>query len=202
MYAGLVRRIFIAVVCLSPVACDLEVPPVAAPTLIDPSTLLIPLPPGAPASETTLTFASDAGDYVGQGVTRRYFLGDGMWSAFYDTSTLGRVTIRVNSHFTNDHTVRPWWWTLEFIAPRGQPLTTGTYENARARFPPEAESQPGVSFGGTGRACTTTGQFVISEIRFGPGNRVDRFAAMFEQNCEGKSPALRGEVRIAANPWR
>jgi len=47
-----------------------------------------------------------------------------------------------------------------------------------------------------------TGTFTITELAFGPGNTVTRLAATFTQNCEGGSPALRGRVVVAAEPWR
>jgi len=81
------------------------------------------------------------------------------------------------------------------------PLAVGTYNDAR-RWP-FAGAQPALSFSGTGRGCNTlTGSFVIREMVLGAGGTLDRFQASFEQHCEGRSPALRGDVSIAANPWR
>ena len=49
---------------------------------------------------------------------------------------------------------------------------------------------------GAGRGCNTlTGRFIILEALYGPGGPVLRFAADYEQHCEGGGPALFGPVR-------
>jgi hypothetical protein len=149
---------------------------------------------------TMLTFTSEPGDYIGQGLSRTYHLGDGLWSAHYDTlNSGGHVKIQV---YANNIATDGWWWDLDLGSPKGKPLTVGTYEAAR-RYPFQPDTQPGLSFGGTGRGCNTlTGRFVISELVIGAGDFVDRLTATFEQNCEGVSATLRGRVVIANNPWR
>jgi len=47
-----------------------------------------------------------------------------------------------------------------------------------------------------------TGRFTITDLKLGPSNTVERFAATFDQNCEGASPTLHGSIVIAAEPWR
>ena len=37
------------------------------------------------------------------------------------------------------------------------------------------------------------------QVEFGPGNEIGRFAAEFEQHCEGGAAALRGEIRVNSN---
>lgn len=183
----------------SPLPIPAPVPPSPPPpTPVPPPGPAIPLPPGAPPSTTTLSFTSEPGDYIGQGLSRTYYLGDGTWSAFYDTTFGSHVGIRI----LNLPGSQLWWWDLDFAAPRGQMLTVGTYEGA-ARYPFQPNAQPGLTLAGTGRGCNQlTGRFVVSEIQIGPGNTVDRLVATFDQNCEGRPPTLRGRVVIASDPWR
>ena len=184
-------------------ACDVDLPtpatsptpapPPSAPTSTRPA---IPLPPGAPRSTTTLTFNSDPGDFIGQGLSRTYYLGDGTWVAAGDPNHV-RVTV-TNFTLPTDG----WSWDLDFAAPAGgTPLGVATYEDAR-RYPFQG-AQPGLSVSGNSRGCgTLTGRFTVSDLALGPGGTLDRFTAAFEQHCEGMSPALRGTIVIAANPWR
>lgn len=142
-----------------------------------------------------LTFTSDPGDWVGQGLTRTYYLGDGNWSARGDSQ---HIVIRVEN-FTV--TGSSWWWSLDFAPPKGGSLTVASYNSAR-RYPFQPDDLPGLSFGGTGRGCnTSTGRFVIKELRVSAGN-VQRLSAEFEQSCDGQSAGLRGRVEIASEPWR
>jgi len=146
-----------------------------------------------------MSFTSESGDFIGQGLSRTYYLGDGTWNARYDTNNAGgHVTISIQNFQVPDG----WSWSLNFASPRGQPLTVGTYDAAR-RYPFQPDGQPGLSVSGVSRGCNTlTGSFVVSEFRLGPANTVDRFRATFEQHCEGGSPAMRGQVVVAADPWR
>lgn len=146
-----------------------------------------------------MSFTSESGDSIGQGLSRTYYLGDGTWNARYDTINAGgHVTISIQNFQVPDG----WSWSLNFASPRGQPLTVSTYDAAR-RYPFQPDGQPGLSVSGVSRGCNTlTGSFIVSEFRLGPGNTVDRFRATFEQHCEGRSPAMRGQVVVAADPWR
>ena len=214
MFKYAIAPMFVAVVSML-AACGVDAPgpapsllpspaptpvPVPAPVPIPAPRPAIPVPPGAPASTTTLSFTSDPGDFIGQGLSRTYNLGDGSWNARYDTTNSGgHVAIRVENFSSGQDS---WWWNVDLASPNGKPLTVGTYEAAR-RYPFQPDTQPGLDFSGTGRGCNTlTGRFVITELRLGAANSVDRLTATFEQNCEGSSPTLRGRVVIAADPWR
>ena len=155
--------------------------------------------PSGSAVSTFLEFQSEPGDYIGAGESHRYTLEDTDWTA--------RVTVGVTEPNHIVVSLRPktgsltWWWNLNLAAPTGQSLKAGAYQDAR-RWPFHGQ-QPGLDFTGTGRGCNTlTGSFVISSLRIGPGNSLDRLHATFEQHCEGRSPALKGEISIVANPWR
>ncbi len=88
------------------------------------------------------------------------------------------------------------WWSLDFKAPNGAELTPGPYEGA-ARYPFQSPATPGLDVSGSGRGCNNlTGRFDVLEAVYGADGSVQRFAADFEQHCEGGAPALRGSVRF------
>ncbi len=148
-------------------------------------------------TSTFLSFRSSPGDYIGQGQTQRYAAADGSWRVEARPSPSGFGVSEIRVFFDGGD----WWW-LDLAAPKGRELAPGTYTNA-TRWPFQAPTQPGLSFSGNGRGCNKlTGQFTIHELVLGPGNRVDRFHATFQQHCEGAPPALVGEVGLLANPWR
>ena len=153
-----------------------------------------PLVPGA--DSTFLSFTSDSGDWVGQGQSKVYRYEDGVWVVQVDsTHDILHVGAIGGPNFA-------WFWDLYLAAPKGQALTTGTYEGA-TRYPFEAQGQPGLSFEGFGRGCNTlTGRFVVDSLLLASDSLVRYLHATFEQHCDGGTPALRGEVSVVANPWR
>lgn len=151
------------------------------------------------ALTTYLDLRSEPGDYIGAGESHRYTLEDTVWEARADLGVMEPRHIVISLR-PKDGSFR-WWWNLDLAGPNNGPLAVGTYNDAR-RWP-FAGAQPALSFSGTGRGCNTlTGSFVIRDMVLGAGGTLDRFFATFEQHCEGRSPALRGEISIAANPWR
>jgi len=141
--------------------------------------------PRAVAAQTTsLEFKSQTGDYIGGGIDQTFTPADGTFTASpnFDTG----VSIFFNGG--------PHWWHLDFAAPQGTALVPGVYENA-TRWPFNSPTGPGLDIGGDGRGCNTlTGRFEVLEIVYGATGEVERFAATFEQHCEGGVPALLGSV--------
>jgi hypothetical protein len=145
---------------------------------------------GADSGETSLTFDSDTGDFIARGVDQTWVPADG---TFYAESRFpGTVEV--------DFEDRPdTWWSLSFAAPRGAPLVAGPYENA-AIYPHQSPARAGLDISGSGRGCATiTGRFDVLEAVYGADGTVVRFAADFEQHCEGAGPALRGSIRYHAS---
>lgn len=137
-----------------------------------------------PSDAVRLEMASDTGDYVGQGQTRVFTADDG-------TFTVTPVAIRQGVRVRFAGAVS---WDLTFIAPDGEDLVPGPYGGA-TRYPFQSPTGPGLSVSGEGRGCNTLiGRFDVLDIAFGPSGEVTRFAATFEQHCEGASPALRGTM--------
>ena len=146
----------------------------------------------AQAQVTSLTMNSDSGDYIGQGQFYFFTPADGNFTASqnYDQG----VSLSFGTPNFSE------WWNLDFAAPNNQLLTVGTYSGA-ARFPFQASNQPGLSVDGDGRGCNTlTGSFTVLEVSYGSGTAINSFDAIFEQHCEGETPALRGEIRYNAHP--
>ena len=153
-----------------------------------------PPPPPPTDGTTAIVMNSETGDYIGQGLQRMYTPADGTFVAARNFDN--GVTIAFNGGSIT--------WNLAFAAPGDALLVPGSYENA-TRWPFQSPTGPGLSVSGSGRGCNTlTGRFDVLEVVYGAGGQVLRFAADFEQHCEGMEPALFGGVRyhstIAAPP--
>ena len=134
--------------------------------------------------KTLLYFNSEPGDYIGGGQRFTLTLADGIFAT-------GRTDGGVHVGFDGADL-----WDLYFVAPSGAPLTPGVYLGA-TRWPFQSPTAPGLSVYGAGRGCNTlTGRFTVLEAVYGAGGAVLRFAADYEQHCEGGGPALFGSVRI------
>ncbi len=145
----------------------------------------------APIGGTTLTFISDAGDYIGQGQTQLLEVPTSAFTAVIDGAR-GHLIVRIEG----SDGLTTLWWHLNLSAPAGQQLVPGTYASA-TRYPFQASTVPGLDFSGCGRGCNElSGQFTVTEAVYGDGGAVERFHATFEQHCEGGGPALRGEIVI------
>lgn len=130
-----------------------------------------------------LSLQSDSGDYIGDGRTFRLTPHDGGLTA--TTNHRGGVSL----FYGGDE-----YYSLDFSAPSRVPLVVGAFENAQ-RYPFADVDRPGLSFSGAGRSCNTVeGRFDVHSVLVS-GTNVVRFAADFEQHCEGFAPALRGQVR-------
>ena len=152
-------------------------------------------PPPPPADGTTaIVMNSEAGDYIGQGLQQMFTPSDGTFVAARNFDN--GVSIGFNGGMVT--------WNLAFAAAGDAVLVPGSYENA-TRWPFQSPTGAGLDVSGSGRGCNVVaGRFDILEAVYGPGGQVLRFAADFEQHCEGLEPALFGAVRyhstIAAPP--
>ena len=155
--------------------------------------------PPSPSTPTSFySYQSDPGDWVGQGQSGFYELGQHILNAWERPAPNGPAVNIQMRHSTNfiDR------WSLDFQSSSGSRLMPGTYDSA-TRWPFQSPGVPGLSVFGQGRGCNTlTGRFEVYEVVYGPQGEVLRFHAAFEQHCEGAVPALRGEIRIVADPWR
>jgi hypothetical protein len=161
----------------------------SAPALAD-----FPAPPATPI--TQFTFTSDPGDAVGGGQSGSIMLSGIKWVAWAHET---RPAVEIGAQTASGSLTAN--WSFRFSAASGGRLQPGTYTGA-TRYPFNS-GVPGLSVSGNSNGCNTlTGSFVVLEAVYGPQGEVLRFHATFEQHCNGAVPALRGEVRIVADPWR
>jgi hypothetical protein len=145
----------------------------------------------ATAQSASLTMTSDQGDFIGDG--RQYSYDTSAGDVFGSSGT--RQTVNIDLRAANGD-----WWYLDFAAPAGQALVPMTYDSA-TRYLFQGPGAPGLSVAGNGRGCNTlTGSFTVTEVTFDPFGNLERFAADFEQHCEGAQPALRGHVQLVNPP--
>ena len=134
---------------------------------------------------TAMALNSQAGDYIGQGLT---FLQTSTYTSFSTSSTATFAGITLGS---------PDYWTLDFAAPAGQNLTVGTYQNAQ-RYPFQGDAA-GLSVYGAGRGCNMdTGSFTVKQVQPDGNGGLASFSTDFQQDCDGDSGLLFGSVVINA----
>jgi len=137
----------------------------------------------ANAQPNLALFASQTGDYVGQGQT-------------YVTTNTADFTVQFSSFGAQqDVRVMAFGYSMTFGGPGGAPLAVGAYTNV-APFPVNGSS-PGMNISGAGRACEhICGQFQILEIHADGGGNLDRLWMTYTQYCECGSAPLNGEIRF------
>lgn len=136
-------------------------------------------------TETYFSYASQPGDYIGQGQTATLTAP----TEFTIGGTAGSLSFSADTGSES--------WDVTLAAPRGEQLTTGVYENA-ARAPFNG-TQPGLSVSSTGRGCnTTTGRFTVYAISADTSGQITSLDAEFTQFCDGGAGALTGTVKYAA----
>ena len=136
-------------------------------------------------TETYFSYASQPGDYIGQGQAATLAAP----TEFAIRGTAGSVSFSADTGSQ--------WWDVTLAAPRGEQLTTGVYEDA-ARAPFNG-AQPGLSVSSTGRGCNTTkGRFTVYAISADTSGQITSLDAEFTQFCDGGAGALTGTVKYAA----
>ena len=138
---------------------------------------------------TYFMFISDPGDPVGTGLARSetdkgWFFG-GMQGA-------GHLLIHFDRFEGN-----PREFLVRVLAPNGQPLTVGTYDNAVGWHGPLPV--PSLRFENESKQCpdllVTTGRFTVHELVIGPSG-LPRVHVSFEQMCFGGFIGTRGDVAV------
>ena len=143
------------------------------------------LPAAAQTGTTALFVDSQPGDYIGQGARRTWTPPE---MAFSGSVTTDRSSVSISTTAADGT-----WWTFQFAAPLGTPLTPGVYEHA---IEWRSNHQNFVLVSGSGRQCLSAiGRFRVYDIAVSPAGVLERFSADFEQHCEFATPALFGAVR-------
>ncbi|MEI2430514.1 hypothetical protein RDV84_16350 [Lysobacter yananisis] len=141
-------------------------------------------------AETSYSFASEAGDYIGQGQSKTYTGADSTIAVSGNAQALQMSVNRGNDN-----------WRIELSAPRGQRLQPGRYYFAeRSAF--RTGRSPGIDIGGNGRGCGSTwGSVYIQQIEFGANDAVTALEATGLQRCElENAPLLTAKLRYNVQP--
>ena len=163
---------------------DTSAPP--GPVNPPPANLWRPAAGATPASGNYVYLASQAGDFVGSGITATYTQANATLSV--DASN-GHLSVRIAGN-------EDWSANFRAMSPLGT-LRPGYYGDLQ-RYPFHNPAKGGLEWSGEGRGCNVlTGWFVIDSITFS-GNELASVAARFEQHCEGGAPALRGQIHWVA----
>jgi hypothetical protein len=89
-------------------------------------------------------------------------------------------------------------WGALLGAPDLAALTTGTYERAE-EYVGGNRANPVLNVDGFGHGCNqTNGRFQVDQLETDAGGSITRFAARFEQHCEGADPAMFGTIAVNA----
>ncbi|HLP97099.1 MAG TPA: hypothetical protein VK149_01505 [Sideroxyarcus sp.] len=146
-----------------------------------------PLAGTTPASGNFAYFASDAGDFVGQGQNYLYTQENAVISV---AASGGELTLGINGDLPWSGTIA----TMNFVSQ----LQPGYYADLR-RYPFHNPVKGGLSWGGGGRGCNQLyGWFVIDSVTYANGVLTD-IDLRFEQHCEGAIPALHGAIHWSSS---
>lgn len=148
-----------------------------------PAGLWQPASGATPSSGNYIYLKSDSGDYIGQGQTYTYTPADA-------TITVSATGNRLSTIISvNGNQWRGDFKTMNFLSQ----LQPGYYGNLQ-RDPFNNPTRGGLDWYGFGRGCNTlTGWFVVDNVTYN-GGTLQAIDLRFEQHCEGRTPALRGQV--------
>ena len=144
---------------------------------------------------TVLSFTSDPRDFVGQGESRAYTLQNAVFQP-----GVGRSGRQVSLGVRPNNEPPQSTWALLIVAPVGQQVAPGSYDTTNFG----SSTTWALDFNGNGHGCqVASGHMVIHSVEFGPDLlTLKHLRVSFENHCENRSPALRGEVTVLADPWR
>ncbi|WP_432081193.1 hypothetical protein [Streptomyces sp. WAC 04229] len=133
----------------------------------------------------SFTYASEPGDYPGQGRTGTH---TGATSLF-SLQGWGEGGLQYGVSGKRET------WSALLVPPAGETFEAGrTYRTERGNGPGTA----GLDVSGFGGCNTSEGTLAITRLARGDDGAVTAFAATFVQHCEGAEPALRGTIRYYA----
>ncbi|MCX4910861.1 hypothetical protein [Streptomyces sp. NBC_00878] len=137
------------------------------------------------ARPLSYAYTSDAGDYIGQGVSQTH---TGATSTFSLSGSGDGIQYGVSGKRA--------YWSASLAAPTGERFEAGrTYQARRSA----AEGIAGLDVYGNGRGCNTvTGELTVTELARDDDGTIKAFAGTFVQHCEGAEAALRGTIHFYA----
>ncbi|MBL0730016.1 DUF11 domain-containing protein [Piscinibacter sp. HJYY11] len=151
---------------------------------VPPPGLWQPTAGSTPGTGNYVYLESDAGDYIGQGMTRLFTAPESpiRVTAYVDRSV--RVLVG------NDRS-----WDGEFYPMSSLPRLAPGFYFGVFRAPFHNPAKGGMEWSGEGRACNDLwGWFMVDSVTYA-GDEITSLEMRFEQHCEFSEPALRGKVR-------
>lgn len=142
--------------------------------------------PTSPDSPTFVMLQSDEGDYIGAGRHYSYTQAN----ALFEVDEIdGVLTFRVRGDES---------WDATFYMPEGfEQLQAGAYTD-RLGAPVHDPATGGLRWGGDGRSCPHSGWFQVDGVSYVAG-QISFLDLRFEQHCELRAQALRGQIHWVAN---
>lgn len=141
----------------------------------------------AVAKGTVVTMFSDGGDYIGGGTQQEF---DSTNATFTGTVSTGGIDLSVSGGTSGLS------WSMLIDPPLGSSsFKVGYYPKVqRAEF--RTTGYAGLDIYGDGRGCNTDSGAIDVRDMAVSGSTITRLDLLYEQHCEGNTPALFGEVRI------
>src|SRR5215831_4832875 len=133
-----------------------------------------------------VTMFSDPGDYIGGSSPQEF---DKTNASFSGTVSTGGINLSASGGTSGLS------WSFEIDPPPGKRFHAGYYPKVqRAAF--RVAGYAGLDIFGDGRGCNTdSGAIDVRDLGVS-GSNITRLDLLYEQHCEGLTPALFGEVRI------
>ena len=150
------------------------------------------LPTAAQTTTTALYFDSDPGDAVGRGLERTWRASTTAPVVTF-TASVSQDRSSVSVRMSADGRT----YSLDFSGRTGVPLAAGLYPFA-TRFDFQLSEFNRLNVAADTSCGRAIGRFRVHEIAISSGGTVERFAADFEQHCEGQTPALYGAIRFGS----
>lgn len=140
-----------------------------------------------------VSYQSDPGDYLGQGGSATYTENvKAIGNSYNNAVSISWSGIGDTGYYE--------WLHVTMAAPGGEQLKPGIYDGA-TRYPFNTSGTPGLDVSTTGRGCnTSTGKFVIDEVKYGPNGYVETLVGSYENRCDYSTGAIRGTFAIYNPP--
>ncbi len=152
-----------------------------------PAGLWRPAAGATPASGNFAYLESEASEFVGDGRSYLYTTFDAL---FRVTALAAGLTMEVNGH-------EQWTGSFEGMNTLGR-LEPGYYGDVQG-YPFHNTTKGGLTWYGEGRGCNKSiGWFVVDRVTYS-GSTLTGIDLRFEQRCDGKGPALHGQIRWNAD---
>jgi hypothetical protein len=143
---------------------------------------------------TWFEISGDDDAFVAAGVDLRVGEHDGI-ILLGETVSPSFVSLQIHDGFGDDLTL-----SVTFVSPRGEPLRVGPYDQAR-HYDRKLPHSPGLAVSFDEISCLDPhGRFDVLDVAFSDEGELLRFAADFEQGCDGADGITRGRVRYHAPP--